>query len=50
MTVFINTGENENLFKDEKLHRIIFDGEKAVSEVHSAIAVSPYSVVISSNE
>lgn len=50
LTVFINTGENENLFKDEKLHRIIFDGEKAVSEVHSAIAVSPYSVVISSNE
>ena len=50
LTIFINQGENEKVFRDEKLHRIIFDGEKAVSEVHSAIAVSPYSVVISSNE
>lgn len=50
LTVYINPGDKDVAFKDEKLHRIIFDGEKAVSEVHSAIAVSAYSVVISSNE
>ena len=50
LTVFINPGDRETVFRDDKLHRIIFDGEKTVSEVHAAIAVSPYSVVISSNE
>ncbi len=50
LTVFINQGENEKTIKDDKFHRIIFDGEKMVSELRSAICVSPYSVVISSNE